>query len=178
MKYIQLGIIGNSQVGKSTTSRLLASEFHKQGLRVFDKPFAEKLYKTCYALLGISESYMSREEFKEVIVYGKLTGRQFMIMIATKLREIDDNLFVNLTLEWNHCIYSDMRYPAEYRAVRERGGIFIRVNRNTTYKAENEGYLDSYEVDFTIDNNGTLDDLKNQIKDLIPKIIEKHEQGR
>lgn len=169
--------MGKATAGKTTVSRLLSSELLKLGRRTRVKAFGSKIYDMCYAALGMDRDYMSESEFKSVIVYGGLTGRQFMILVATKMREIDNSFFVNLTMEWGDCIYSDMRDPVEYKAVREREGIFIRVKRDNLVKVDhpNESYLDSYEIDYEIDNNGTLKELEIKVKEISQQIMKKYE---
>ena len=73
--------------------------------------------------------------------------------------------------EYPNWIITDMRFPNELAAVKQRGGITIRVNRefyslengykwsNTEGRHESETALDGAEFDFTINNNGTLEQL-------------------
>jgi hypothetical protein len=65
-------------------------------------------------------------------------------------------------------IISDTRFPNELLAVREKGGIIIKVVRNNTtnHGAEHisETALDDVTGwDFIIDNNGSIEDLKDKI---------------
>lgn len=71
-------------------------------------------------------------------------------------------------------IITDVRFPNEAKAIKDRGGIVIRVNRydenGMPYKTLNnhpsETALDDYEFDITIDNNGTIEDLIEKFKSL------------
>lgn len=104
-------------------------------------------------------------------------------------------------------IITDVRFPNEAQAVKDRGGVVIRVNRNAselerclkdpvyfvenyttvngnkinlrnvdksfilehfTYKKEHpsETVLDDYEFDYVIDNNGSIEELVEKVKQL------------
>lgn len=69
-------------------------------------------------------------------------------------------------------IITDVRFPNEAKAIKEKGGILIRVNRgydNDINKAHtSETALDNYtEFDFVIENNGTIKELIEKIKEII-----------
>ena len=105
--------------------------------------------------------------------------------VENKLRHIKDNI-----------VLSDARFPNELKAVKNAGGITIRVNRGENpvwYNAAIEfnrgyysaGYMDARKVleehnvhaseyssvglkhDYYIDNNGTVDDLHRQVNSII-----------
>lgn len=67
---------------------------------------------------------------------------------------------------WPDWIITDCRFKNEAQAIREKGGILIRINRdieraNTTHASETD--LDDWtDWDHVIDNNGTLVDLQMQ----------------
>lgn len=81
-------------------------------------------------------------------------------------------------------ITTDMRFPNELKAVKDRGGITIRVNRNktkivkhdgglvsinTTKEHESETALDNAEFDYVIDNNSDILHLIEQVKQILIK---------
>jgi len=63
-------------------------------------------------------------------------------------------------------LITDTRFPNEAQAVLDRGGKLIRVVRNTeTGNHPSETALDDWgKWDFIIENNGTLDDLREKVK--------------
>ena len=75
-------------------------------------------------------------------------------------------------------IITDCRFPNEAQAVKQRGGIVIRVNRGKTPVPEgalkamvdrshpSETSLDNYEFDHVIDNNGSIEELVEKVKQL------------
>ena len=86
-------------------------------------------------------------------------------------------------------IITDMRFPNEMKAVKDRGGITIRVNRlniktitdgditikyipipNVDYKEhESETTLDNSTFDYEINNFGTIEELIEQVKEILIK---------
>jgi hypothetical protein len=71
-------------------------------------------------------------------------------------------------------IISDMRFPNEMEAVKERGGMTVRVVRpNNPYPSSNhasETSLDDAEFDIEIINDGSLEDLYIKVKSIEPLI--------
>ena len=83
-------------------------------------------------------------------------------------------------------IITDMRFPNELKAVEDKGGITIRVERvkprevflmnahetiNTfTKEHESETALDNAEFDYVIENDGTLLELINKVREILTLI--------
>jgi ABC-type oligopeptide transport system ATPase subunit len=94
---------------------------------------------------------------------------------------------------YSNWIITDMRFPNELQAIKDREGISIRVNRPLSYDnsalsyAENlankqqefnnkqgafhlsETALDNAEFDYTIDNTGTIEELIEKVKEIVIK---------
>ena len=69
-------------------------------------------------------------------------------------------------------IITDMRFLNEMEAVKKRGGITIRVNRNleeSKDQHESETELDNAEFDYVIDNNGTIEELIEKVREILIK---------
>lgn len=69
----------------------------------------------------------------------------------------------NMLPNW---IITDVRFPNEVKAIKSRGGIIIRVNRETNVidMHASETSLDDYEeFDYIVDNNGSLEDLRKKV---------------
>ena len=88
---------------------------------------------------------------------------------------IDQHVYPN----W---IITDMRFPNELEAVKSRGGITIRVNRLNSTNQNGHTYinkkdrthpseisLDSATFDYVIDNNGTIEELIENVKEILIK---------
>lgn len=91
------------------------------------------------------------------------------------------------SLVYPNWIITDVRFPNEAQAIKDRGGIIIRVNRpnqqitekygelNVTWtpapgfdyvEHPSETALDDYEFDHVIDNNGSIEELVEKVKKL------------
>jgi hypothetical protein len=72
-------------------------------------------------------------------------------------------------------IITDVRFPNEFNAVRNRGGMLIRVERDDLFRLgyidkhphSSETALDGHSFDFVIYNNDNIDYLLSQIDDIL-----------
>jgi len=131
----------------------------------------------------------------------RLTPRLLLQLLGTECgrKIIHPNIWVNSLMseykpiENSNTVYpnwviTDVRFPNELRAIKEKGGITIRVNRpkyayesdlpekssplqhaergKELYNHPSEIALDNAEFDYTIDNNGTIEELIEKIKNL------------
>lgn len=148
---------------ESINQRLLM----EQETGYFPKKFAHSLKRICGILLQVRADYFEDRVFKEKLIdSGKMTNREFLRGVAKHLRELDPDIFVNAlfkspvygSVNW---IITDVRYENEVEAIRERGGMIVRINR-ASIKADqhiSETGLDHISFDYTIENDGNLDEL-------------------
>ena len=70
-------------------------------------------------------------------------------------------------------LITDVRFPNELQAIKDRDGIVIRVNRNNSLLKsvihESETVLDNATFDYVIDNNGTIEELVIKVKEILIK---------
>ena len=125
-----------------------------------------------------------------------MTGREFLQLLGTDaIRDgLHPNAWVNAlmseyrcldyqkrvsignVLDYSACkfpnwIITDMRFPNEMAAIKDRGGITIRVNRGKAINLHpSETALDNAQFDFVIDNNGTIDDLINNVRTILNQL--------
>lgn len=84
-------------------------------------------------------------------------------------------------------IITDVRFPNEVKAIKDRGGIVIRVNRNNYPGIKNSSFktniktgeiitehlsetaLDDYTFDDVIDNDGTIEELIEKVRVVLTK---------
>ena len=87
-----------------------------------------------------------------------------------------DDLDWEPRLIYPNWIITDCRFPNELDAVKKRGGITIRVNRdyvltggpeNPKDQHESETALDNAEFDYEIHNNGTIPELIDKIRNIL-----------
>jgi hypothetical protein len=155
------------------------------------KKFANKLKQIASILCGVPLKYWENQDFKNEKMpedWGVMTYREFLQRLGTDvIRDgLDSNVWVNALFsdykpqklsEYNPSkwIITDMRFPNEMKAVKERKGITIRVSRTGihTPKVEDlhpsETSLDDAEFNYHIDNSGTIEDLIEKVKEILIK---------
>lgn len=110
-------------------------------------------------------TYSSEEKAKEV--YDKEFNK-----ILKELEKESINLQRKNYPNW---IITDLRFENELKAVEDKGGITIRVNRpqliSKDFEHESETSLDSAIFDYVIQNDNTLEDLIQKVREIL--ILEK-----
>lgn len=147
------------------------------------KRFAGKVKQIASILTGIPVADFEKIEVKNSKLgpeWNYMTVRELLQKLGTDA--IRDKLHLNA---WVNALFSDyqpsydwiitdMRFGNELCAVKERGGITIRLTRNVpaSFKIANhisETALDHASFDFVIENNGTVDDLILNVRDIMIK---------
>lgn len=87
-------------------------------------------------------------------------------------------------------VFTDIRQPNEYQAVKDSGAFMVKIEAPLELRvkrmlelgetvtpevleAPTERYIDNFESDFVIYNDGTIEDLEKQVIEMIYKIQEK-----
>jgi hypothetical protein len=139
-----------------------------------DKRFVKKIKKT--------DSYTDGKVWTDKDLYW--SPREIMQFIGTDCyRAVDDSFWVKSLFNkinkngYKNVIISDGRFPSEIDPVVDLGGYHIRVFRsqqgslnNKTH--ESEVALDNdYKIDFTVINDGSIDDLKKTASSIVTMIL-------
>lgn len=96
------------------------------------------------------------------------------LMSEYKRQEVINNEWLTLFPEYEYpnWIVTDMRFPNELKAIKDRSGITIRVNRGES-KSENEHEsetaLDEVPFDYVVNNSGTIEELIEKVKEILIK---------
>ena len=167
------------------------------------KKFADKLKDIVCLLINCSREQLEDEKFKNKklgkewddyqyslkpinILVRKdrsLTPRKILQLLGTECGKeiIHPDIWVNALfssyddLKIDDWIITDLRFFNELKAIKERNGITIRINR----KSEDEIYhslgteLNEYrDWNYVIENDGSLSDLITKVRDINDKLIE------
>ena len=135
------------------------------------------------------------------VVFEKMTPRKMLQLIGTDLfrNQLHPNVWVNATMTdykikyfisdvdelgceetvttkefpvYPNWIITDVRFPNEAKAIKDRGGILIKVNRPQAEIRDTnpEKALDNYtEWDYEIDNSLDYDYLINKVREILIK---------
>lgn len=173
-----IGLVGVKGCGKSTVSEYLRTKHE-----FTEASFAKPLKEICSILSGISINILdpqteyerkARETIKDS-VWG-MTGRQWLQKIGTELfrDNFDSDIWLKLLERQlnnitNAVVISDCRFENEYQLIKSKGGIIWVIDRPGLESDDNhasetswKSFID-YTKDIVIKNNGTLDDLYENI---------------
>lgn len=108
---------------------------------------------------------------------GTECGREILhpnIWVNALMSEYGDRIFSEDEGDWIYpnWLITDVRFPNEAKAIKEREGLLIRVERNTENNDNHpsETALDDYkEFDYVIDNNSSISDLVEKVTKILHK---------
>lgn len=195
-----IGINGYAGVGKDTVGEIIKELQPWDQWEI--KKFAGKLKEVASIILGIPKAMFEDQEFKKKDLpqmwsnHGlPMTVRDFLQKLGTDgLREgLHPNTWVNALMmdyieqvinvinnegyqledRYPNWIITDCRFPNEARAIKNEGGVIVRVNR-AGIKAINahpsEVALDAWSYDYVIDNDGSIEDLRKQVENVLKQV--------
>ncbi len=173
-----IGISGKATAGKDTVAYYYG-KYCKDRCTILH--FADSLKDCCQGLLIPFGTYdMSLQETKKLIIpwMGKdYTVRNLLQDVGNAFRDsITPDFWVNIMIgkiaainkngSIDTILIPDVRYPNEFRMIKDLGGEVWRVERPNIEVMNHisETALDDYTFDKVIENNGTITDLQNTIK--------------
>lgn len=188
-----IGISGKIGSGKDTVAAIIQELYPQYEV----KKFAGKLKDIASILTGIPVEKFEDQEFKKTdlgkewsYVYPDqyyddgesvmvcMSVRQLLQKLGTDaLRDnLHENVWVNALMadftKDSNWIVTDCRFPNEAKIIEEKGGILLRVERSTcnlgTHPSETA--LDNFPFEHVIFNNGSMDDLRNEVKKFLESI--------
>ena len=171
-----LGFAGAARSGKDTVGAYFVKEYMFKHCS-----FAKPLKEACKVMFGLSDEQIANKE--TIIEPWGLSPRQMYQKVGIEMRRtIDPNIWLkNVEIEVNKCpgfsfVITDVRFSNEALWIHNRGGKVIKVVRNQELIKDShhitERGLTPEEIDYTLINNGTINDLHNAIEDIV---FEEHE---
>jgi hypothetical protein len=189
-----IAISGKKGSGKSTCSELFLQEgFYLDSFANTVKDVASLIFNFPRERLeGISESDRTWRETPDKD-FSALLGRSFrprdaLTLIGTEFGRdlIHPNIWIKTLIDRYkirqnaNLVITDLRFENEFVEIKKLNAITIRINRNNIPKSEHisETALDQKdsegEFDYYIQNDGSIEELKEKIKDIIKEIKAKH----
>jgi len=156
------------------------------------RKFAGKLKDIAEHLTGIPVEKFEDQEFKKTNLnsewwttcdegYQPMTVREFLQKLGTDALRVGlhDNVWVNALMadyvkdedgDLPNWVITDTRFPNEAQAIKDKGGIIIRVNRpgiKPINDHPSEIGLDNWKFDYTLVNVSDIFDLKESVKEIL-----------
>jgi dephospho-CoA kinase len=175
-----IGLSGYAQTGKDTVAEYLISNYGYRRV-AFADPIREALYRLNPVVpvgefqsthLAQAVNGLGWEETKRI----SPETRRLLQVLGTEVgREMfGPDFWVNQAMrnasKFDKIVLTDVRYPNEYRAIKNRDGVIIRIVKpGTTAVNEHssETALDNFSFDATIVNDGSIHDLGKKIDSVI-----------
>lgn len=182
-----ISITGKIGSGKDTIADIIMQYTPYHDWEV--KKFAGKLKDIASIISGVPKINFEDQEFKKQDMGSEwgMTYRDLLQKLGTEAMRngLHENVWVNALFADYHFnieedeqmpnwLITDTRFPNELEAVKTHKGITIKVIRDsgntigTTHASETA--LDSYtEWDYVVNNNGSIEDLKEQVFSILEK---------
>ena len=162
-----IGISGKAQSGKDTVGRYLCEEYH-----CMHYYFAKPLKEGAKIMFNLSDEQIENKE--QTIEPWGMSPRKIYQLLGTEVgRGIDVNIWVKnaemfvKSVAGFTVVITDVRFSNEAFWIHNRGGVVINIVRDQDDIKENkhssEGGLLLDSIDLTIYNNGTIEDMCNEI---------------
>lgn len=181
---IRIGISGKMGSGKDTVSDIICEYLPLERLA-----FADRLKETVSTMCGIDlcKCYTTEGKMTKPLGFDHTVGQLLQLigqsLKATLGNDIWIKCLVNSPKFSGNCIVTDVRFKDEAEVF--KNDVLIRVNgdplhirmdnidkRDLNHISETD--LDDYQFKYVIENDGTLEDLRQKVYELISHILSDH----
>lgn len=177
-----IGISGRKRVGKDFAGGFCKAQLIDAEI----KSFAHPLKQMCKVMFDFTEYEMSDAGKDLIVERWGISPRQALIFVGTDLvRKHTKNLLPDmkytfwaermkrdiLKSKYKYVIITDVRFEDEIALIHELGGKVIKVTRDGVDKIAAEDHVDGLISDYVIENNGTIDEFRQQLYDLLNEIV-------
>lgn len=168
---IKIGLIGKGGTGKDLVADYLVNDFNFSKLT-----FSDGLYEICRNYFGMEKK-----------------NRKLLQDVGVAMRSVDVDVFVKKTLRdvdiLKYVVVTDVRHPNEYQALKDKGFKMVkvecpieerirRIEKRDNLKIDDheydrlenspiEKYMDSFEVDYVLDNSSSIEDVYERIHEML-----------
>ena len=171
-----IGITGKARSGKDTVARMLFAQ------HAFTRiAFADPLKLAAQQMFGLSKEQTWDDRYKETIIpcWGMSPRQMFQLLGNEAVKPVFGadiwikrwSMSYAIFRDTDDVIVPDVRFDHEASHIRSLGGVIVEVQRgiglvgSTGDHASERGL--STLPEYTIDNNGTLEDLRVKVMSLV-----------
>lgn len=169
---VKIGISGKIGSGKSTVAKIIKSVVPE----INRLAFATKVKETAAVLTGCDISMFYTREGKSTMFkpFGKTLGQILQDMSEALKTTFGNDMWVNLLTDNDFCLIEDVRFKVEANKI----GTLLRIEGDPCLIREknedgrdlnhiSETDLDDYPFEHIIHNNGSLEDLSEQVMEFL-----------
>lgn len=186
-----IGIGHRREVGKDLFGQMLQSElaYRKPDLHVVRTAFADPIYKICNELYGWAgfkskdyyDHHKEEKENKIIEPIGK-TARQILIDMGTPAvrKQVWDGTWLHyaLNIKADLIIITDLRFPNEFQAIKDKNGLCVRIERDVPrvidpFDPDNQ-LINQEGWDALILNTGTKRELSEHVERFVEFLTSDH----
>lgn len=196
-----IGIVGKARVGKDTFANVLAEELFKlTRQRYVLMAYAHELKLRVQKDFDLSyDQLWGDEKEKQDLRYAKQLGgfssnpvdywsaREILQSYGEFYRSIEYDFWVNNLFEviddreYKKVIITDVRHTNEAIPIIDKGGVLIKIIRDTDKVAHTHGQdhisetaMDTFtNIDIVIENNKTLEEFKSSVKEVAKLLVDR-----
>jgi len=178
---VLIGLVGSKYSGKSTVASHLVTHYN-----FVELAFATPLKSVCMEVFGFTRNqvYGSMSHKETVDPYWGISPRQALQDVGTLFRDLYkvkpqyqqvwirslERSLCKLDSTWN-VVISDVRYQDEANMIKKRGGVLIGIYRSNLLNTDqHESENQDIKVNIVIRNDGTIEDLKHKVDEVISKL--------
>lgn len=187
-----LGISGYARSGKDEFAKILVEDFGYKRIAFADKlrevllaidPIVWQFNRTAITGEGFRQVYRVSDiinaygwdGYKETTYSDEIRGLLQRLGTEAGRKLLGDNIWIDAAInnQYGNIVIPDCRFINEANEIKNRGGKIIRIVRPGIGPANNhisETSLDSFGFDYIIENNGTLEDFKEKVHDLMEEL--------
>ena len=166
-----IGLSGYAQSGKDSTAELLCLNYGYTRV-AFADPMRQALLTINPQLDSITRVSDLVDDYGWNLAKQNPEVRRLLQVLGTDFgrKMLGDDVWINIALSGikseDRIVVSDVRYPNEAEAIKKLGGTVWRINRHN-HTAVNghtsERAMDNYMFNYVIYNDGTLDELSDEV---------------
>lgn len=172
-----IGLSGYARSGKDEVAKILVNEYQFKRIA-----FADAIRDCIYVLNPYIDNDLRVAELVDnygwEVAKSKDEVRRLLQVFGTEVgrRLLGDNVWIDKVFkqlyDLKDYVIPDVRFYNEMKSIRHAEGEVWRIDREGVVAINthsSESALDGFEFDHIIENNGTLDDLKNQVVTLMER---------
>lgn len=182
MSQLLIGLAGHARVGKDTAARYLAAH-----LTLISYAFADPLKQALASMFNLTANQLEGTEKEQPLPWLGKSPRELMQLLGTEWGRdlVHPQLWLllaeqNLQLLAEHdqamqgVVIRDVRFDNEADWVRSKGGVILHISRRGIRPANDhvsEYGVRHYRGDYVIENDGTLEELYDQLDRAISHLM-------